>query len=129
MFPHKVTVFNVVKNNGTVNYYRQLVDNVFYQKELKTSKEGHGDKQDYFYSVIFSNIALKKYVEIDEYNSLADKVNNFTLKKNDIVVLGEYPQINDLIDLQKSSCEFFLIGNISNNRYGDELLQYIEVSS
>ena len=128
MFPHTVTVINVIENKDGVNYYSFTTQNVFYHTQKIISQEGKGDKFITSQSVIFSSEALKKFKEFAEYKNLADKSSNFTLKDNDIIVLGECENIQDLKDLQKSSKEYFLIRSISDNRYGSLELQNIEVT-
>lgn len=128
MFPHTITIFNITKDNQVV-YNRKVVSDVFYYKEKSTQDEQHGDKPNYQYHVILSSDALKNYLNNEEYQSLEDKSNNFTLKINDIIVLGECESITDLIDLQKSNKEYFLIRTINDNQYGSEDLQNIEVTS
>lgn len=128
MFPHTITIFNITKNDG-VTYNRKVVSDVFYYKEKSVIDEQHGDKPNYQYHVILSSEALKSYLNNEEYQSLDDKTNNFTLKINDIIVLGECEDITDLIDLQKSNKEYFLIRTINDNQYGREDLRNIEVTN
>ena len=128
MFPHTITIFNITKNDG-VTYNRKVVSDVFYYKEKSVSDEQHGDKPNYQYHVILSSEALKSYLNNEEYQSLDDKTNNFTLKINDIIVLGECEDITDLIDLQKSNKEYFLIRTINDSQYGSDDLQNIEVTN
>ena len=128
MFPHTVTIFNITKNDG-VTYNRKVVSDVFYYREKSVQDEQHGDKPNYQYHVILSSEALKSYLNNEEYQSLDDKTNNFTLKINDIIVLGECEDITDLIDLQKSNKEYFLIRTINDNQYGSEDLRNIEVTN
>ena len=128
MFPHTITIFNVI-DTDKVEYYRKVVNNVFYYKSKIISSEGKGDKYTYAYDVIFSSEALKDYLDYEDYISLEDKSNNFTLKENDIIVFNECEQITDLSDLQKSYKDYFLIRSIGDNRYGDDYLQNIEVTN
>lgn len=125
MFPDKVTIFNVVDDK----YNRQIVDNVFFIKEKIISQDGNGDKYTSSYRVIFSHEALKKYLNVEQYIASEDKNNIFTLKENDVVVLGVCDPIKGLKDLQNSYKEYFLIRSISDNRYGDAKLQNIEVTN
>lgn len=124
MFPHTVTVYNVINSKGDVTYHRQVVSDVFYHIEKIVSQEGKGEKYTYVYDVIFSNLALEKYVS---KNSFEGKKDTYILRENDIVVLGEYKSINDLIELQKSNVNYFLVKTVSENFYGDMELQNIEV--
>ena len=128
MFPHTITIFNITKSDG-VTYNRKVVSDVFYYKEKNAQDEQHGDKPNYQYHVILSSEALKNYLNNEEYQSLEDKTNNFTLKINDIIVLGECEVITDLIDLQKTNKEYFLIRTINDNQYGSDDLQNIEVAN
>jgi len=116
MFPHTVTVFNVVRENKEIKYHRKVVNNVFYRTQKIISQEGKGDKYTTVYDVIFSNVAIVSYLDYKDYILLEDKSKNFTLKENDIVVYGECEQISDLSDLQKSYKDYFLIRSISDNR-------------
>ena len=130
MFPHTITLFNIVKDeNNVITYNRKIVSYVFYYKEKIISKEGNGDKYTTAYNVIFSNMALKDYLDYDKYKNIEDKSKKFTLKENDIIVFGECEQITDLKDLQKSYKDYFLIRSIGDNRYGSDKLQNIEVTN
>lgn len=125
MFPHVITVFNVIKGDSIV-YHRQVVDNVFYHKNKIISEEGKGEKYTTAYDVIFSNLALEKWKSKQEFNGSDD---TYTLRENDIIVLGEYNEIIDLKDLQTSNADFFMIKTISENLYGENELQNIEVTN
>ena len=129
MFPHTITIFNITKENGIVKYNRKIVNDVFYYTQKAISEEGKGDKYSYLYHVIFSNDALKDYLENSQYSKLEDKSNNYTLKEKDIIVLNECEEITDLLDLQNSDNNYFLIRKINDNRYGSDDLQNIEVTN
>lgn len=125
MFPHTITIFNVVNDE----YNKQVVNNVFYHVEKIIAKEDSGEKYNYAHNVIFSAEAIKKYLSKYEYKLLENKDNYFTLKENDIIVLGKYDKdISGLSDIQKSDVDYFLIKTISENKYGSEELQNIEVT-
>lgn len=126
MFPHTVTVFNVVKNNEKITYHRNVIQDVFYQIEKKISEENKGEKTTNFYDVIFSAIALEKWVSNKDF---IVEENTYTLRKNDIIVLDEYKDIKDLIEIQKDNVDYFLIKNVSENLYGDKELWNIEVAN
>lgn len=126
MFPHIVTVFNVIKNKDSIIYHRQVVKDVFSRKDKIVSQEGKGEKYTSAYDVIFSNVALKKWVNKQEFSG---EEGTYTLRENDIIVLGEYNNISDLSDLQKSNADYFLIKTVSENLYGEEDLQNIEVTN
>lgn len=126
MYPDKVTVFNIIKNKDSIKYHRQVIDNVFCHKEKIISQEGKGDKYTTAYDVIFSNESLKNWKSKQEFKGSID---TYTLRENDIVVLGEYNEISDLKDLQGSFAEFFLIRTVSENLYGEDELQNIEVTN
>ncbi len=129
MFPHTITIFNIAKEDSDIKYNRKLVSNVFYYKERIISEEGKGDKYSNLYHVIFSNESLKDYLENSQYSKLEKKNANYTLKEKDIIVLRECDDISDLLDLQQSNKEYFLIRKIADNRYGSEDLQNIEVTN
>ena len=129
MFPHSITIFNIINEKDKIIYNRKVVNAVFYYKKKLISQEGKGDKYTYAYHVIFSNEALKNYLEKDSYKLLNDKIDNYTLKENDIVVLGECDAIEDLLELQKSNKDYFLIRSIGDNRYGNESLQNMEITN
>lgn len=126
MFPNVVTVFNVIKNKDKVIYHRQIVTDVFSHKEKIISQEGKGDKYTSAYDVIFSSIALKKWVNKKEFSGTEE---TYTLRENDIIVFGECSDISVLSELQKNNEEYFLIKTVSENLYGDEELQNIEVTN
>lgn len=126
MFPHTVTVFNVIKSKDNISYHRQEVKDVFYHIEKIISHEGKGEKYTFAYQVIFSDKAIKNYVNKSSFK--ADK-DTYTLKENDIIVIGSCEKINDLKELQKSNTEFFLIKTVSENLYGSEDMHNIEVTN
>mgnify|MGYP004648634085 FL=1 len=124
MFPDKVTVFNIVDDK----YNRQVIDDVFAHTEKIISKEGNGEKYSTAHRVIFSNKALEKYLSYVDYTALNDKSNNFTLKENDLIIFGEFKEITDLSEVQKSHVDYFLIKSISDNTYAINILNNIEVT-
>ena len=126
MFPHTVTVFNVTKEKDKTIYHRQVVSDVFFHVQKIVSQEGKGEKYTYAYDVIFSRDALKKYVSKSLFENKED---TYTLRENDIVVFGEFKQINDLIDIQKSNIDYFLVKTVSENLYGNEELQNVEITN
>jgi len=126
MFPHTVTIYNVIKNENSICYHKNVVSDVFYHVKKIIAQDGKGEKYTYAYNVIFSNLALGKYVS---KNMFEEKKDTYTLKENDIVVLGKYKDIKDLSELQKSDVDYFLIKTISENFYGDIELQNIEVTN
>lgn len=126
MFPHTVTVFNVIKEKDKVTYHRQIVSDVFYHIQKIISQEGKGEKYTYAYDIIFSSEALKKYVSKNDFKAIKD---TYTLRENDIIVLGEHKSINDLVELQKSNIDYFLIKTVSENLYGNEELHNVEVTN
>lgn len=126
MFPHTVTIYNVTKNENGIYYHKNVISDVFYHAEKIITQDGKGEKYTYAYNVIFSNLALEKYVS---KNMFEEKKDTYTLKENDIVVLGEYKDIKDLSELQKSNVDYFLIKTISENFYGNIELQNIEVTN
>ena len=121
MFPHTITIFNIVDNV----YYRQVVSNVLFLSERIISQDGMGEKYANVHRVIFSKESLLKYKKKANY-----KPNKgvFTLNDNDIIVEGEIEQINAIKDLQNGKYDYFLIKTISDNNYGSEDMQNIEVT-
>lgn len=126
MFPHTVTIYNVIKNENSIYYHKNVVSDVFYHVEKILAQDGKGEKYTYAYNVIFSNLALEKYVP---KNMFEEKKDTYTLRENDIVVLGKYKDIKDLSELQKSNADYFLIKTISESFYGDIELQNIEMTN
>lgn len=129
MFPHTITLFNVIKSNGKTTYQRTPIKDVFYYTSKIVSGEGKGEKRSSAYHVIFSHEALNKYLKEKEFKAIQGKENYFTLQVNDIIVLDEFDEINDLSDIQHSNAEYFLIKTISDNQYGEDILQNIEVTN
>lgn len=122
MFPHKITIFNIV--NGT--YYRNVISDVFFISEIIISQEGNGEKYQNAHRVIFSNESLAKYVKKCDFKPPMEA---FTLKVNDLIVKDEFEDIDDISDVQKAGCDYFLIKTISDNSdYGNEDLRNIEVT-
>lgn len=130
MFPNKITIFNVreVEKNGvaSLEYHRNVVDDVFYYTEKIIIQESNGEKYASAYHVVFSNIALQNYVP---YKDFTFEQGKYSLSENDIIVLDEVNNITDLKDLEKSKVDYFLIKTISDNTYGNEELQNIEVTN
>lgn len=127
MYPHSISIFNVIKNkDDTITYHKTDVSNVFFYIERIISQEGNGEKYTSAYHVHFSKESLKKYIPKNEFKAKKD---TFTLRENDIVTLGTYNDIEDLSDLQKNNIDFFLIKTVSENLYGDNELQNIEVTN
>ena len=127
MFPHTVTIFNIIKEkDNNITYHREIISDVFYYIKKIISQEGKGEKYTYAYDVIFWNKALSKWVSKENYQGLE---NTYTLKDNDIIVLGEYKEIEDITELQKSNTNWFYIKTITENPYADQELQNIEVTN
>lgn len=126
MFPHTITIFNIVKDREKLIYHRNVISHVFYHINKIISQEGKGEKYTYAYDVIFSKGALQSWVSKQDF--IGEK-STYTLRENDIIVLGEFEKINDLKELQKSNVNYFLIKTISENLYGDDNLQNIEVTN
>lgn len=118
MFPHKITIFNVLQNENGINYHRCLVNDVYHYETQSINQEGHGEKITSVYNVCFSKKALEKYVnEINDKSS----INVFTLKNNDIIVYGEFDEIKSITDIQHSNSKYFLIKSISDNRVDSDV--------
>lgn len=124
MFPDKVTVFNIVGDK----FNRQVIENVFAHKDKIISKEGYGEKYSTVHRVIFSSKSLENYLPYEKYIELEDKSKNFTLNNNDLIVIGEFKEITDLSDVQKTYVDYFLIKSISDNTYAINDLNNIEVT-
>jgi len=130
MFPHTITIFNITSGqDDNIIYNRQVIKDVFWYDKTIISPEDNGEKLTSVYNVILSDKALEKYLEPKDYLLAKDKSNNFTLQENDIVVLGEFPKITDLKDVQLSSEKYFLIKTISDNRWGSLDLQNMEITN
>lgn len=126
MFPHTITVFNIINSQDNIIYHRQVVKNVFYHKEKIISQDGKGEKYTSAYDVIFSNIALENWKSKQDFDGTN---NTYTLRENDIIVLEDYNKITNLKELQNSNVDFFLIKTVSENLYGDEEMKNIEVTN
>ena len=128
MFPHTVTIFNVIRNkDDSITYHKTIVSDVFYHVEKIISQEGEGEKYMSAYDVVFSSEAIKRWMSKQDFNG---EENTYTLRENDIVVLGNFEKnISELIELQKSNSDFFLIKTVSENLYGEDELRNIEVTN
>lgn len=126
MFPRTVTIFNVIKDKENITYHRNVVSDVFYHVNKIISQDGKGEKYTYAYDVIFSKKALTKWLNKQDFIGNKD---TYTLRENDIIVLSEFKEINDIKELQTNNVNYFLIKTISENLYGDEALQNIEVTN
>ena len=92
MFPHTVTIFNVIQKPDKTIYHRCVVSDVYHYETQSISDEGKGEKISSIYNVVFSSDAIKKYVEKIQED---DNESVFSLKDNDIVVYGEFQAIDD----------------------------------
>lgn len=128
MFPHKVTLFNVYKIDEKVYYHRTLLDNVFFYKSNQVVDEGKGITNASQYHLIVPLGQLNNYVDRKVFHNSVDKQDIFTFVPNDIIVFGECESVNSIIELQKSSYDYFAIKVINDNRYGSQNLQSIEVT-
>lgn len=124
MFNDTITIYNLVEEK----MYRKVVNNVFVNNKTIISQEGKGEKFASAHDVIFSDIAIRDYLEYEDYKKLDNKENNFTLKVNDVVVIGEFKEVENLSEIQKSDKDYFLIKTISKNLYGATDLQNIEIT-
>ena len=106
MFPHIVTIYNIVESNDSVSYHKCVVSDVFHYETQEIIKEEHGEKINSIYNVIFSEKSLTKYVDKILIDSTPDV---FSLNYNDIVVYGEFGEIEDIFDIQKAGVDYFLI--------------------
>ena len=136
MFPHTITLFNVYKVDSKVYYHRTLIEpndtienGAFFYKTNQVADEGNGIKNASQYHCIIPFEQLTNYVERKEFNILSNKTGKFTFAPNDIVVKGVCKEITSITELQSSTYDYFTIKTISDNRYGSEDLQNIEVMS
>lgn len=113
MFPHTITIYNVDSNG---NYHKKIVKSVFYHTDKIISPEGHGEKYTSVHRVLFSKDSLTDYLPKSDYNQLKEKKNKFTLNENDVIVLGEYKDIDNLQEIYTSDIDYFTIKTISDNR-------------
>lgn len=122
MFPHTITIFNIVDGK----YKRSVVKDTFYISEKIISQDGNGEKYSNTHRVIFSKDSLKDYVKKSYFKS---DMEAFTLSINDIVVKGEINDISSQNDLKNKGYDYFLIKTISDNSdYGICNIQNIEVT-
>ena len=122
MFPHTVTVVNIVDGN----WHKEIVEEVFYYSDKIVSLDGKAEKYVDTHTCIFSNQSLKEYRNISDYK---DNFKGFTLQTNDLIVKGKISDINDIRSLQKSGLDYFSIKTISkNNDFGSVELRNIEVT-
>lgn len=125
MFPHIVTIYNIVESVDGVSYHKCVVSDVFHYETQEIIKEEHGEKINSIYNVIFSEKSLAKYIDKILIDSTPDV---FSLNYNDIVVYGEFGEIEDISDIQKAGVDYFLIKSKQDNRYGSNNLKNILVS-
>lgn len=126
MFPHTVTVYNVIATKNSIKYQKQTVSDVFCHVNKIISPEGRGEKYTYAYDVIFSSKALNNWTSKQSFEGSKD---TFTLRENDIIALGKTNEIEDIADLKKAKVDFFFIKTVSENLYGDKDIQNIEVTN
>lgn len=126
MFPHIITIFNILKTDKETVFKRWVVKDVFYISEKVLSQDGSGEKYTNVHRVIFSNKALEDYISKSDF-----KVDSkgFTLNDNDIIVKDEIDVISNQNELKNKGYDYFLIKTISDNSdYGEEELRNIEIT-
>ena len=104
-----ISLFNRFEVNGLVFWHRTRLSGCFFQKVESTHLNGL-EKSDRGTSTcrIREN---ESYLDPDEWEALRDKGYYFTLRPEDIIVLGNTPDINESIAGQRSS------DLLENNRY------------
>lgn len=105
MYPHTITIINVINERGRLTYYSKIITGVHYQDKqtVRTgSKEHFSDNQGY----VQIPKSIGGYVTPSQYEELLDKTNNWTLKENDFIVKGSHtendPKIMDGVRTIKS---------------------------
>ena len=92
MFPHVVTILNKVEDDDGVMYYPTIVDKALYVDidNSKSSLTGIDTGDSVKVTIPFSVGVFDSFVDGLTYNRLSvdEKVNKWTLRKDDIIVKG-----------------------------------------
>ena len=122
MFPHIVTILNKVEDDDVVMYYPTIVDKALYVDidNSKSSLTGIDTGDSVKVTIPFSVGVFDSFVDGLTYNRLSadEKVNKWTLRKDDIIVKGIVESKISKKDLVSTYPYQMTITRVNTNDFG-----------
>ena len=122
MFPHVVTILNKVEDDDGVMYYPTIVDKALYVNidNSKSSLTGIDTGDSVKVTIPFSVGVFQSFVDGLTYNRLSvdEKVNKWTLRKDDIIVKGVVDSPISKKDLVSTYPYQMTITRVNTNDFG-----------
>ena len=122
MFPHVVTILNKVEDDDGVMYYPTIVDKALYVDidNSKSSLTGIDTGDSVKVTIPFSVGVFDSFVDGLTYNRLSvdEKVNKWTLRKDDIIVKGIVESPISKKDLVSTYPYQMTITRVNTNDFG-----------
>lgn len=122
MFPHVVTILNKVEDDDGVMYYPTIVDKALYVNidNSKSSLTGIDTGDSVKVTIPFSVGVFHSFVDGLTYNRLSvdEKVNKWTLRKDDIIVKGIVDSPISKKDLVSTYPYQMTITRVNTNDFG-----------
>ena len=122
MFPHVVTILNKVEDDDGVMYYPTIVDKALYVNidNSKSSLTGIDTGDSVKVTIPFSVGVFQSFVDGLTYNRLSvdEKVNKWTLRKDDIIVKGIVESPISKKDLVSTYPYQMTITRVNTNDFG-----------
>ena len=122
MFPHVVTILNKVEDDDGVMYYPTIVDKALYVNidNSKSSLTGIVTGDSVKVTIHFSVGVFQSFVDGLTYNRLSvdEKVNKWTLRKDDIIVKGIVESPISKKDLVSTYPYQMTITRVNTNDFG-----------
>lgn len=122
MFPHVVTILNKVEDDDGVMYYPTIVDKALYVNidNSKSSLTGIDTGDSVKVTIPFSVGVFQSFVDGLTYNRLSvdEKVNKWTLRKDDIIVKGIVDSPISKKDLVSTYPYQMTITRVNTNDFG-----------
>ena len=122
MFPHVVTILNKVEDDDGVMYYPTIVDKALYVNidNSKSSLTGIDTGDSVKVTIPFNVGVFQSFVDGLTYNSSSvdEKVNKWTLRKDDIIVKGIVDSPISKKDLVSTYPYQMTITRVNTNDFG-----------
>lgn len=114
--PHTITIYNKLKVDGTEQYIKRVLNNVYYYGTDSVNISGKGVVESGNINIIIDGENLEDYVN---YKSFSDS-SKYTIKPNDRIVLGVGPDITSINELNDSIRQITVF-SIDENLVGSSL--------
>lgn len=114
--PHTITIYNKLKVDGTEQYIKRVLNNVYYYGTDSVNISGKGVVESGNINIIIDGENLEDYVN---YKSFSDS-SKYTIKPNDRIVLGVGPDITSINKLNDSIRQITVF-SIDENLVGSSL--------